>query len=82
MLLYVLCENEPAVYSRQSGVGVGVGVYVIVGVSVSVGVIDGVNVSVGRGVLVGTVGMAMLNGVLMARTARKFSTMPSRYEAR
>lgn len=62
--------------------GVGVGVYVTVGVNVSVGVIDGVNVSVGGGVLVGTVGIAMLSGVLMARTARKFSTMPSRYEAR
>lgn len=60
----------------------GLGVNVAVGVSVIVGVIDGVNVSVGRGVFVATVGMFNASGVLMARVARKFSTMPSRYEAR
>lgn len=72
----------------QFGVGVkvgvedGVGVKVEVGVSVTVGVRLGVNVSVGTGVLVATVGMFNPSGVLMARVARKFSTMPSRYEAR
>lgn len=57
---------------------VGVKVDVGVGVSVIVGVIDGVKVSVGGGVFVGTVGMFNGTGELMARVARKFSTMPSR----
>jgi len=75
---YVVCEKLPAVNKLQFGVGVEVAVEVAVGVSVTVGVIEGVNVSVGKGVLVATVGMFNPSGVLMARVARKFSTIPSR----
>ena len=71
-------EALPKVRSLQSGTGVGVNVEVGVGVSVAVDVIDGVNVSVGTGVFVATVGIFKGRGVLMARVARKFSTIPSR----
>lgn len=83
-LKYVVCEKAPAVNKLQFGVGVevgvkvGVNVKVGVGVSVTVGVRLGVSVSVGAGVLVATVGMFNGNGVLTARVARKFSTIPWR----
>ena len=71
--------------------GVTVGVFVGVEVAVEVGVTVTVGVSVGRGVfvMVGVfVGVKAIevtshpSGVLMARTARKDSTYPMRYEAR
>jgi len=63
-------------------VAVSVGVILGVGLSVIVGVSDGSGVSEGSGVFVATVGMFNARGVFMARVARKFSTIPSRYEAR
>lgn len=71
--------------------GVTVGVFVGVEVAVEVGVTVTVGVSVGRGVFVmvgvfvGVKGIEVTShpsGVLMARTARKDSTYPMRYEAR
>lgn len=68
-----------------------VGVFVDVEVAVDVGVVVTVGVSVGNGVFV-TVGVFVgvggievtshPSGVLMARTARKDSTYPIRYDAR
>ncbi len=60
------------------GVGVWDGVRVGVGVRVNVGVNVSVGVGVMVGVLVGTVGPISGRGVLMARTARNCSTIPSR----
>lgn len=72
-------------------VDVTVGVFVGVEVAVDVGVVVTVGVSVGNGVFV-TVGVfdgvnvkagtSQPSGVLMARTARKDSTYPMRYDAR
>lgn len=72
-------------------VGVIVGVLVEVEVTVDVGVLVTVGVSVGKGVLVmvgvfvGVGGIEVTShpsGVLIARTARKDSTYPMRYDAR
>lgn len=90
-LIKILAQDGAGVFEGVGvfdGVRVTVGVSVFVGVRVGTGVLVavGVKVKVGVkvmvGVFVGTVGPINGSGVLMARTARNCSTIPSRYEAR